>query len=183
MIPNKPTNKDFDNKAMSGADKHLGGLASMIIGGTSYTLPTLKAVFQADLDAINAADAAATQWKEQVVKAQATRAESARVRSALKAYLIGQYGADAVGVLEDFGFSPPKPKGPQTVDMKAQGVERAAATRKARHTMGKNQKKAVKGTVTTIVTEPASPVAPPAPAPVASAPTQGASGGAAPHAS
>jgi hypothetical protein len=103
LIPNKPANKDLDNKAMSGADKHLGGLASMIIGGTNYTLPTLKAVFQADIDAINAADAAGTQWKEQVAKAQATRVESARVRSALKTYLIGQYGADAVGILEDFG--------------------------------------------------------------------------------
>jgi hypothetical protein len=183
MKTNKPTNKDLDNKAMSGADKHLASLTSITVGGTAYTVPTLKAVFQADIDATNAADAAGTQWKEQVIKAQAMRAQSARVRRALRAYLIGLYGAEAVGILEDFGFSPPKPPGPKTVGMKAQGVERAAATRKARHTMGKNQKKAVKGTITTIVTEPASPVSPPAPAPVASAPTQGASGGTAPHTS
>ena len=164
-------------------DKHLASLTSILIGGTTYTVPTLKAVFQADIDAINAADAAGTQWKEQVVKAQATRAESARVRSALRTYLIGQYGADAVGILEDFGFSPPKSPGPKTVGMKAQAVERGAATRKARHTMGKNQKKAVKGTITTIVTDPAPPVSPPAPTPVASAPSPGASAGTAPHTS
>ena len=171
---NKPANKDLDNKAMSGVDKHLASLTSMTIGGTAYSVPTLKAVFQADIDATNAADAARTQWKERVVTANAARATSARVRTALKTYLVGQYGADAVGILEDFGFTPPKSPGKKTVQGKTEAVLKSAATRAARHTMGSKQKKEVKGTTTTIVTTPGTPASPPvAPGPVASAPSQG----------
>ncbi len=182
---NKPTNKDLDNKAMSGVDKHLASLTSMTIGGTAYSVSTLKAIFQADIDASNAADAARTQWKERVVTATAARVTSARVRTALKAYLIGQYGVDAVGILEDFGFTPPKSNGMKTVAAKADALLKSAATRAARHTMGPKKKLEVKGTITTIVTTPPAPASPPvAPSPVASAPAQGApAAGAAPHAS
>jgi hypothetical protein len=177
MDTNKPTNKDLDTKAMNGVDKHLASLTSIMIGGTAYTGPALKAVFQADIDAINAADTARTQWKDLLVTAKAARTTAVRARQALKTYLIGLYGPSAVGILEDFGISPPKSPGRKTAKAKALAVDKSAATRAARHTMGKNQKMSVKGTVT--------PVSPPAPAgeppvtapPAASVPPQGTSGG------
>ncbi len=156
MDTNKPTSKDLDTKAMKGVDKHLASLTTIMIGGTAYTAPTLKAVFQADIDATNAADAARTQWKDLLVPAKAARTLAARSRLALKSYLVGLYGPNAVGILEDFGFTPPKSPGRKTAKAKADAVDKSAATRVARHTMGKNQKKSVKGTVT--------PVSPPAPA-------------------
>ena len=160
MDTNKPTNKDLDTKAMTGVDKHLASLTTIMIGGTAYTGPTLKAVFQADIDATNAADAARTQWKDLLVTAKAARTLAARARLALKSYLVGVYGPNAVGILEDFGFTPPKSPGKKTAKAKADAVEKSAATRVARHTMGKNQKKSVKGTVT----------AAPSPAPAGSTP-------------
>jgi hypothetical protein len=160
MKTNKPTSKDLDTKAMKGVDKHLASLTTIMIDGTAYTGPTFKAVFQADIDAINAADAAWTQWKDLLVTAKATRATAARARLALKSYLVGLYGPNAVGILEDFGITPPKTPGMKTAKVKADAVDKSAATRVARHTMGKNQKKSVKGTVT----------AAPPPAPAGSTP-------------
>ncbi len=156
MNTNKPTTKDLNTKAISGVDKHLASLTSVMIGGTAYTAPALKAVLQADIDATNAADAARTQWNDLLVTAKAARVTGARVRKAIKTYLVGLYGPNAVGILEDFGFTPPKSTANKTAQSKAVAVEKSAATRAARHTMGKNQKKSVKGTVT--------PVSPPAPA-------------------
>lgn len=145
---NKPTNKDLDTKAMSGVDKYLASVTQVTIAGATHTPASLKAALQADIDATNAADAARTRWKELLQTAKAARTTAARVRITLKAYLIGLHGADAVGILEDFGFSPPKSPGRKTAKAKALAVDKSAATRVMRHTMGKNQKKAVKATVT-----------------------------------
>jgi hypothetical protein len=60
---------------------------------------------------------------------------------------VGQYGANANAVLNDFGMEAPKPKGPKTVATKAVAAQKRDATRAVRHTMGKVQKKSVKGTV------------------------------------
>lgn len=161
--PDKPTAKDLATKAMRGVDKYFAGLTSLSLMGASFTQASLKAVFQADIDATNTAEAGHTQWRQQVATQKATRAKTRAVRKALKNYLLGAYGADAVAVLEDFGFSPPKSPGRKTVKAKAAGIAKAEATRQARHTMGKKQKKLVKGA-------PASPSAsnpatPPAPKP------------------
>ncbi len=160
MHTNKPTTKDLNTKAISGVDKHLASLTSVMIGGTAYTGPTLKAVLQADIDATNAADAARNQWQDLLVPAKSARVMAARARKAIKSYLVGLYGPDAVGMLADFGFTPPKSTANKTAKVKADAVVKAAATRVARHTMGKNQKKSVKGTVT----------AAPSPAPAGSTP-------------
>jgi hypothetical protein len=175
MDTNKPTNKDLNTKAMKGVDKHLASLTSIMIGGTAYTNLTLKAVFQADIDATNAADSARTQWRDLVVKAKAARTLAVRARLALKSYLVGLYGKNAVGILEDFGFSPPKSPGKKTAKAKAGAVDKSAATRAARHTMGKSQKKSVKGAV-----NPASPPPPAGSTPITAPP---AAGGGTPRAS
>jgi len=57
-------------------------------------------------------------------------------------------------VLADFGIQPPKVRVPLTVEAKAAAAAKRAATRAARHTMGSQQKKAVKGDVTGIVMTP-----------------------------
>jgi hypothetical protein len=60
-------------------------------------------------------------------------------------------------VLADFGLKPKKAPTPLTIEQKAAAAAKRAATRAARRTMGAKQKKAVKGTITTIVSTPASP--------------------------
>lgn len=168
MLPNsnnKPTTKDRNSKAMTGIDKHLADAKSIRVGGVDHTPTTLKAVFQADIDATNVADAARTHWKQLVQSAKVTHKTAARTRQALKTYLVGSYGPDAVAILEDFGFQPPKPTGPKTVKAKAASVARAASTRTARHTMGPKQKKAIKGTAPGVVPADGGVHAPTAPSP------------------
>ena len=83
-------------------------------------------------------------------------AESARLEAdtALEAWVIQEFGAGSQQAL-DFGFAPPK-KAVRTVEEKAQAKVRAKATRAARHTMGSQQKKLIKGTVV-VPTAPAAP--------------------------
>jgi hypothetical protein len=175
MQNNKPTNKDNDNKMIGGIDKHFTDPKPMTIGGKQTTPMALKAIFQADIDATNEVDGARMAWLAAVAKARDARALAAQTRSAVKAYLVGLYGPEAAGVIGDFGFPASKAPGQKSVKTKAVAIERSAATRKARHTMGSQQRKAVKGTVTVIspaagegpVPSPAAAAAP-APAPSAS---------------
>jgi hypothetical protein len=126
---NKPTRIDQDTKAMNGVDLHLASAGTMTIGGEQFTPATLKAVFQADIDATHDSDAAATTLKLKVQKAQAARQRATGVRQNLKVFLVGQNGPEAVQVLEDFGFAVPKPLGPKTVEAKATAQAKAQATR------------------------------------------------------
>ena len=57
------------------------------------------------------------------------RQRAAKVRKNLKVFLLGQNGPEAVQVLEDFGFTVPKPTGPKTVKAKATGQQKAQTTR------------------------------------------------------
>jgi hypothetical protein len=146
--PNRPTQKDLDNKAMQGIDKHIPKNASLTLLGSAFTPEALKAVFQAEIDATNAAESARVQWMKVVADQRAIRTRTRPVRQALKQYLLSTYaGTDAVGVLQDFGFGVPRGAGKRTVAVKAQAVAKAAATRTARHTLGPKARKLIKGAV------------------------------------
>jgi hypothetical protein len=147
MQPSKATTKDLNNKAISGIDKHFDPTASIKLAGADQSPAAHKATLQAAIDAIHAADAVGAQWRQLVQVARVALGNARRVRASLKAYLIGVNGPTAVGILEDFGFTAPRPGGAKTTKAKTQSVAQAAATRKARHTMGKKQKKAIKGTI------------------------------------
>ena len=56
-------------------------------------------------------------------------------------------------MLADFGINP-KARAPLTVEAKAAAAAKRAATRAARHTMGSQQKKAIKGDVTGVLVTP-----------------------------
>jgi hypothetical protein len=87
----------------------------------------------------------------------------------LKAWVISSFGAESQEA-QEFGFLPPKIRA-RSAATKAQAVELALATRKARGTKGKRQKEEIKGTLTA----PAAPAVPaittPAAAPAASVTT------------
>jgi len=59
--------------------------------------------------------------------------------------------------LETVGVTPDKTPAPLTPDQEVAKVAKAKATRAARHTMGKNQKKAIKGQVPAAPTPPVKP--------------------------
>ena len=103
--------------------------------------------FYTNLIALADATTAAKAVLVSAVKANdAGQAQSKTVHDAFKKFILGTF-AGQVGPLADFTFSPRKVA---TVDAakKALAVKKMLATRAARHTLGKNQKKDVKGTVT-----------------------------------
>jgi hypothetical protein len=130
--PNKKTALALNQKAIEGIDTYFANVKTLTLAGTSYTPATLKAVLQAEIDADNAVDKVEAQYTQQVVAAQLARSKGRAARKALKAYVLGNYGADAVQMLKDLGIAVPKPKGVKTAESKAQGAEKATATRKAR---------------------------------------------------
>jgi hypothetical protein len=151
---------------IAGIQKHPPATSSVVLGGKTYTMVQLEASLQAlaDLHSDVAAARATTKAK---VATQATEAPPLRSLAATyRAYVKVTYG-NAPDILADFGIAPTKAKTPLTIEQRRVVVAKSAATRAARHTMGKAQKKAVKGTITTIVTPPSTT----APAPVAARPT------------
>jgi len=172
---NRPSVKTRNTGVATGIDKHI--TSSLMIGGVTYTPDALKAVFTKQNAALDAADALHKQWQDQVQVAHTATVVARVVYQSLRGYLVGQYGSNAKAILNDFGMSAPKPKGPKTVKTKSVAVAKNAATRTARHTMGKKQKMGVKGAVpTTAPTTPSTGSQPVAQSPAASAPPQSTAG-------
>jgi hypothetical protein len=67
--------------------------------------------------------------------------------------------------LADYGLTPHKAKTPLSTEAQAEAIAKSTATRKARNTMGKQQKKLVKGTAPTAPTPPQAPTATTSPTP------------------
>jgi len=134
-----------DLKAIAGVDKYFSNVGTLTIEGAALTPTQLKAVFQAEIDTVKAADLAHAAFTGQVADAHKARAKAGDLRRALRSYILATFGPTAKQMLEEFGMKVPAPKS-TPVKTKAQAVENAAATRKARHTMGSKQKQAIKGT-------------------------------------
>jgi hypothetical protein len=152
---NRPTFKDRCSKALLGVDQAFPGLTTVKLMGTIWTLADIKATLQGAIDAANASDKAKQQKVDAVANERKARAKASALLSAIKANVVGNSGTDAAGPLGVLGFQPPKPH-KVSVKTKAEAQQKSAATRASRHTMGKVQRKQVKGTAT-----------PPQPAPAA----------------
>jgi hypothetical protein len=170
----------FDQKMAEGTRKHLTGITSLPVGSGVLTPAQIAAIFD-ERAAAGVAVQAATAARTATVKAfHDKRAQTASFVSAYRRVVLGMF-SESPDTLAAFGLQPPKsPK--KTVATKAEAVAKNEATRKARNTMGKKAKLAIKGTVTAAApnvgtapapspqppvtaTAPAAPVAPPAPAP------------------
>ena len=84
------------------------------------------------------------QLNELRTKQQAMREEMREIVAGVKAYVIAHFGRKST-ILALLGFLPKK-KTP-TPETKVEANAKGKATREARHTLGKNQKKAIKGVV------------------------------------
>ena len=169
---------------VAGTLKHTPN-GSFTIGSESFTAANLVQLLQGLADAIAKVDATKAAWQDAL---SSMDEEHAKVDPVLRGYqtlLLATYG-NAPATLADYGLAPRKGPTPPSADEKAAAVAKRAATRAARHTMGKKQKAEIKGAapVTTGSAAPATaaPASPPvAPSPVASAPNTGTSAGTAPR--
>jgi hypothetical protein len=137
---NRPTAKDRASKAILGINKHLASVASVTLGGVAYKPADLTTQLQAFITSANAVDSARATWLKMVQDGLASKTQTIGLLRALKSYLLVNYGSEAVDLLGDFGFSPPKPTGTVPVKVKAAAVDKTLATRAARHTMGAVQR-------------------------------------------
>jgi predicted Fe-Mo cluster-binding NifX family protein len=151
-VPNKTTALARNKKISEGVNKHFAKVKSLTIAGDEYTPKSLLAVLSAEDDASLAVDSTRKQLEAQVVTHRTAKVTAAALRSALKVYILGNYGKKAVQMLGDFGMSVPKGPGARTVDEKSKAVAKNLATRAARHTMGNKQKLRVTGDVSSPAT-------------------------------
>ncbi len=132
---------------ITGTKKHFtDGSSKLSVGGATFTVTDLTQFLQNFVDQRDAVETsrAAAQAKLDAERALATSSNA--VINAFIALVRGMFGKSA-DVLADFGLSPPKARAPQTAEQKAVAAAKRKATRAARNTMGKNQKKSVKGAV------------------------------------
>jgi hypothetical protein len=167
---------------ITGTKQHYpNGSQSLTVGGLSRTVNEFTALLQSFVDLREAVDTAKAVSK---AKIEAERAQAPSLRGFISTFVTfvkGTFG-NSPETLADFGIAPPKVRRPLTAEQKAAATLKRKATRAQRHTMGKNQRKAVKGSVQVTVT--ATPLAVPQPIVVPSAPggsTPTGGSGSAPH--
>lgn len=144
---NRSALKARDANVQNGIDKDLAKMATIQLAGTAYKPAALTALFQADADAMAATDAARAALSQAVAKEKAVHKQTQVVYSALRSFLIGYFGKQAVATLGDFGMTAPKTTATKTVTTKAVAVAKAKATRAARGTKGPKAKLDTTGTV------------------------------------
>jgi hypothetical protein len=167
---------------IAGTQKHTPS-GSLTIGSEKYEAPALVQLLQGLADSLDEADAARSRWQDALKNANDARTKVLPVLKGYQAWVSVTYSGTP-STLADYGVAPRKAPTPLTTEQQAAAVAKREATRAARHTMGKVQKKGVKGTVTAIVS-PSAPTA--ATTPVAqsgavSVPMVGTGSAAAPHA-
>jgi hypothetical protein len=146
----KPTAKAKDAKVIAGIEKNLAAMAVITLNGKQFTPAQLQAVFQADSVVIDATEAAHKALQQAVLNEQVSRTATGALTRALRNFVLANYGEQAVAILGDFGFTA-RATATTTVATKALAAAKAAATRKARNTMGSVQRKDVTGGLTTAV--------------------------------
>jgi hypothetical protein len=148
---------------IAGTAQHLSNTAPAAFLGGSFTADQIASKLQTLVDLRAGVDAARAAAKAKIAAEATQRPPLRAFMSALTAYVKVTFGT-APDVLADFGINP-KARVPLTVEEKAAAVAKRAATRAALHTMGSQQKKGIKGTVTGVLVTPISA------APVATAPS------------
>jgi hypothetical protein len=152
-----------DAKIVDGIQKHLQGVTSLQLAGSSYGPADLVKRVQSRASQAAAVTAANATWHAAVAAEKELNHELAPVIRGLRQYVFNAFGT-ASTVPADFGFTATARK-PLTPEEKVARAAKAKATRAARHTMGKVQKKKVTGATAAATASPApSPAASTAPA-------------------
>jgi hypothetical protein len=158
---------------IAGTNKHLSGTAQVMLAGASLTPAQITSQLQEVVTLRGDVDAAKALVKAKLAVEQADMPALRVLMAALVSFVKAAFGS-APDVLADFGVNPTV-RTPLTAQAKVAAAAKRKATRAARHTMGSQQKKSVKGDVTGIVVTPVTSAAPVATPPTGpSAPANGA---------
>jgi hypothetical protein len=123
---------------------------SIVIQQTTYTPATLITRIQSEMAPLQNVIAARSALRTAIDNRSAAMSDLEAFLNAVYAVLPQYIGATTDPT--KFGKKPAKTRTPRTTEQQAAANAKAAATRAARHTMGKKQKLAIKGTVATTPT-------------------------------
>jgi len=142
---NRPSQLAAEQKLIDGTKQFLWQLQSIPVGSQMVTPPEIVQVLDDRIARVKATIAAADARTAAVKAERDERKKTAPFVNSLKRIVVGMFSQspDTLGV---FGLKAPK-VGKRTVAVKAVAVDKVAATRKARNTMGPRARKSVKGTV------------------------------------
>jgi hypothetical protein len=137
---------------IAGTAKHLTSTTQVALLGGSFTPDQITSKLQLLVTLRSDVDASKATTKAKIASEAAQLPALRAFMSAFESFVKAAYGSSP-DVLADFGISP-KARTPLTVEAKAAAAAKRAATRAARHTLGTNQKKAIKGDVTGVLVTP-----------------------------
>jgi hypothetical protein len=151
----KSTKASLVEDLITGTNKHYPSSSqALTFGGATHTVAALTQLFQSFVDLREAVIASQATTKAKVAAERAQAPSLLVVIDEFVAFVRVTFGGQP-DALADFGLAPPKARTPLTAEQKAVAAAKGKATRAARHTAGKNQKKGVKGAVTaTLVVTP-----------------------------
>ena len=132
---------------IAGINKNYAAGTKVTIAGVQYTAAQLTSALQALVTLLTDVTTAEAVYKAKLAAETAQAPPILALVQATKAYVRATVG-NQPDVLVDYGMLPRKPRTPLTVAEKAAAVVKRNATREARHTMGKKQKKAITGATT-----------------------------------
>src|SRR5450432_1667137 len=137
----KSTKVRRDRSMVAGIEKHSRELSPLNWGGAVKSLPAVAARFQAHLDALDEVAAREAAWRTALAREERLENEIKKLLKRVGLFLLSVYGDDSQ-TLRDFGIAPRKqPK--MSVEKMLVTIAKRNATRKARHTMGSKQRKAI----------------------------------------
>jgi hypothetical protein len=141
---NRPTQQDRDRKTLAAIQKYLMQMTAITIAGVTQTPQQLIQQFQTYMQTADAATQARATFLSAAATARTTQTASRPFRRGFRSFIENTFADPSI--LAEFGL-PPHKTATVTVDTKAAAAAKSLATRKARHTLGKQQKKAIHGTV------------------------------------
>ena len=136
---------DADQTLIKGLTANFPAKATFQVANTTLTVPNLVKLLTARIAARTKTSAAKTAYAAAVAAEEEMEAELAPIRRGVQRTLQGRYG-DNNTKLAEFGFTPSKRAKP-TAEVTAAAVKQSKATRVARGTLSKKQKKTIKGVV------------------------------------
>jgi hypothetical protein len=149
-----------DQAMITGINKFLTQIASLPVGGQSMTPADIVKVFQERLDTGHAVQTAEAARVAAIKADRDLRVKTTATVQSVRRIVLGMF-SQAPDTLAVFGLKAPKVV-KKKVDVKAAAVAKSNATRKARNTLGKKAKLAVKGATPVGKTEPVQAPATPA---------------------
>jgi hypothetical protein len=146
MSTNKLSQTNAESLLLAGTQKHFSNSASLPFGGSTHAPTEIETALQRRMTAAGATGTARTAFHSAVAAERQARAETSKFVQQFRAFVLATFGED-LNALADFGLAPRKTTVKPPV-VKVAAAQKARATRQARGTKGKTQKKAIKGATT-----------------------------------